>query len=978
MHASSPSASLSGSPAERRRPGLSLAQRLLIFAAALLLPTLLLSGILLWRFAESEQLRLENEVRGSAAYLAETLDRKLEGQFLALRALSLSPYLRSGDLRGFHAQAAELGRAEGFYVLLRDASGNPVIDTSRPWGILQPTHAQLTETDRRALAAGRPAVSDLRVSQDGKASTFNIVMPVRLPDADPPFLLSLVLPAETAQWVLKAEPLPEGWTSSYVGGDGRIIARSDRSVQFRGSLATEDLRRNAVGESGVWTGTTAMGEPVVAAYRRSQLSGWRAAVGVPVAVMREPLRNSLLALGLLSASALLVSALLAFWVGRSISGGIHQLANAARRIGQAGEVSPPASGIREVDSVSEAIGAAAHDLRERALGRDRAEEALREESRSLETLNRIGSLLAAELDLDRLIQAVTDAATELSGARMGAFFYSGPDPQAGSSTHYALSGSEQDLFSRFPLSRFTALFAPTFRGDGILRIADLTQHPRYRWGRGDGGPEGQPPLRSYLAVPVVSRSGEVIGGLFFGHPEPGVFTARSERLVAGVAAQAAIAVDNARLFREASRATEALERRVAERTQELEDANARLRAEVVAREEAQSRLSQAQKMEALGQLAGGIAHDFNNVLQAITSGLALISQRAEDAARVRKLAGMATEAAERGASITRRLLTFARRGELRVEPVDAAALLDDLAAVFKHTLGPGIEVRIEASPELPPLLVDRGQLEAVLVNLATNARDAMAGGGRLQLSASAEEVTEDAPGPVELAPGTYLRLSVRDTGGGMDAAVLARATEPFFTTKPLGKGTGLGLAMAKGFAEQSGGGFGIESWPGEGTCVTLWLPRGRMEEMRASRPLPHSQALQVRPGEGGGMPAVLVVDDEPAVRAAIAADLAARGWHVTEAADALAALERIGAAPLDLLVTDLAMPGMNGLALLAEARRRRPGLPAMLVTGYMDEDSSGALQEAEQGGPFMLLRKPIPADELATHAAALLREKVRA
>ena len=244
-------------------------------------------------------------------------------------------------------------------------------------------------------------------------------------------------------------------------------------------------------------------------------------------------------------------------------------------------------------------------------------------------------------------------------------------------------------------------------------------------------------------------------------------------------------------------------------------------------------------MQALGQLAGGIAHDFNNVLQAVQGGVTLVAKRAADPASVKKFASEVLGAVERGASITRRLLAFARRGELRAERIDLVGLLDGLRDVLAQALGSPITVRINNDgTSLPAVMADRGQLETVLVNLATNARDAMSDGGTLTFSAVAEEFTAGLIHPAGLEPGQYVRLSVTDTGTGMDQATLARAMEPFFTTKPQDKGTGLGLSMAKGFAEQSGGALAIDSAPDRGTTVTLWLPVADEQQ----------QVAQVQPG----------------------------------------------------------------------------------------------------------------------------------
>jgi signal transduction histidine kinase/ActR/RegA family two-component response regulator len=392
-----------------------------------------------------------------------------------------------------------------------------------------------------------------------------------------------------------------------------------------------------------------------------------------------------------------------------------------------------------------------------------------------------------------------------------------------------------------------------------------------------------------------------------------------------------------------------------------------LRRETAGREAADSRARQAQRLEALGQLAGGIAHDVNNVLQASASGARLIARHPDDPERVARLAAMVLEASERGASVARRLLAFARQGELRAAQVDARALLEDLREVLGHTLGAGIVVRTRLPEALPRLRADKGQLETVLLNLATNARDAMEAGGEITLAAAEEIVAEGSAHPAGLAPGAYLRLTVADTGAGMDAATLARATEPFFTTKPPGKGTGLGLAMARGFAEQSGGAMAIESAPRRGTSVTLWLPRDGEAEAPA-------QAAEA--GHGGAAPRALLVDDEALVRETLAAELAERGWAVEQAGDARAALARLqDRTRPDLLVTDLSMPGESGLALIRAARREAPGLPVVLLTGLVGDGAAvqAALAEAMRGGPFALLRKPIDASDLAARAEALLQ-----
>lgn len=374
-------------------------------------------------------------------------------------------------------------------------------------------------------------------------------------------------------------------------------------------------------------------------------------------------------------------------------------------------------------------------------------------------------------------------------------------------------------------------------------------------------------------------------------------------------------------------------------------------------------LAQGQRMEALGRLAGGVAHDINNVLQAVLGGARLIVKRSQDPA-LHRLAQLISEAAERGAAVTRRLLAFARRDNLEAEPVPVPALLEGVREVLAHSLGASISVSVFMPPGLPALLADRSQLETVLLNLAINARDAMASfGGELRLSAAA--VIMAGGNRQGLAPGHYVRLEVADNGAGMDAETLRRATEPFFTTKQKGQGTGLGLAMAQGFCEQSGGAMEINSAPGEGTRVALWLPRAAAVSS-VTRPLGSLSSRQERRCH------ILLVDDEPEVLAVLAAGLRDRGHVVVTAVGALEAVGVLSADPrVDVLVTDLSMPGMDGVKLIEEARRQRPGLPALLVTGFVAE-AEDELNHVSGTGPIQVLRKPVAPEVLAERIMDLL------
>jgi signal transduction histidine kinase len=375
-----------------------------------------------------------------------------------------------------------------------------------------------------------------------------------------------------------------------------------------------------------------------------------------------------------------------------------------------------------------------------------------------------------------------------------------------------------------------------------------------------------------------------------------------------------------------------LETRVAERTADLARANADLERRVEERtrerEEALAQVHEMQKLESIGQLTGGVAHDFNNLLMAVLGNLELVKKYLPENPRILRLIDGAIQGAERGATLTKRMLAFARRQELRPEAVDVAKLVENMIEMLSRSLGPTIRITTDFHTGLVRTRVDPNQLELALLNLAVNARDAMPLGGDLKIAAHSEHIgLGDPPG---LKPGDYVRIVVKDPGCGMDEATLRRATEPFFTTKDRGRGTGLGLSMVDGLVAQSGGTMRIKSKPDAGTEVELWLPVTDANEAKE----PTSSATRSRAAEGRPFRA-LVVDDDAAVRAGTAAMLEDLGHSAIEAGSGAGALALLESDPdIDIVITDYAMPGMNGSQLAAKIQRMRPGLPVVLATGY--------------------------------------------
>jgi signal transduction histidine kinase/CheY-like chemotaxis protein len=339
-------------------------------------------------------------------------------------------------------------------------------------------------------------------------------------------------------------------------------------------------------------------------------------------------------------------------------------------------------------------------------------------------------------------------------------------------------------------------------------------------------------------------------------------------------------------------------------------------------------LQQAQKMEAIGQLTGGVAHDFNNLLMAVSGSLELLRKRVPAEEGVLKLIDNASEATRRGSSLTRRMLAFARRQDLKSERVELHELVDGMTELLSRSLGPMVAIEAKFPKRLPPVEIDPNQLESALLNLMVNARDAMNGEGRITISGR-EEIVDT--GDRALTPGRYVCLTVTDTGPGMDEATLKRATEPFFTTKGVGEGTGLGLSMVLGFAEQSGGTLRLRSRQGEGTTAEIWL-RAAGE---SARPAPKPVVEEPLPP----MPArlsILAVDDDALVLMNTVAMLEDLGHDVTAAYSAREALEAMQGRKFDLVVTDHAMPQMTGAQLAGHIREAQPAMPIVLATGYAE------------------------------------------
>lgn len=581
----------------------------------------------------------------------------------------------------------------------------------------------------------------------------------------------------------------------------------------------------------------------------------------------------------------------------------------------------------------------------------RMEEDLRAETLTLETLNRTGAALTSILDLEPLVQMVTDAGVALTGAEFGAYFHNLMD-ETGERLHlFTLSGARRSDFESLGRPRATAVFAPTFRNEGVIRSDDILADVRYgRNAPHAGMPTGHLPVRSYLAVSVVSRSGEVLGGLLFGHSATHQFSERHERLIVGIAAQAAIGIDNARLFAAAQDANATLERRVEERTEELTRVHDALR--------------QAQKMETLGQLTGGIAHDFNNLLTVIRGSTDLLRRPGLNDARRERYVDAIAQTADRAATLTSQLLAFARRSSLTPRVFDVGDTIRGLNEMMAMLSGAVIDVDLCLSDTVCLANTDVSQFETAVVNLAVNARDAIVQQNTHQANGQEGRITITVEPRDHIPPvrghgarrGDFVAIAIADTGSGIAPEHMEHIFEPFFTSKGVGHGTGLGLSQVFGFVKQAGGDVTVTSEVGRGSTFTLFLPREP-----DAHPLAASPAAAVPASAAGKALRVLVVEDNPEVGAFAVSALADLGHDPVLARHAQEALVALGdkSHGFDVVFSDVMMPGMNGIDLAHAIRRRFPTLRILLTSGYSE------VLSREGAGDFALLQKPYSIDGLA-------------
>jgi PAS domain S-box-containing protein len=938
-------------------------RKFILALAAFLVALLIAAAAALVAQAESSARdSIRAELLDTTRALSQVVDTRLRGYQELLEALAASDAMRRGDFAGIDRQARAALHDPEAWIVLVDRDGRQRVDSRLPPGVRPPTE----RLKPKVLDKGRPGVCEF-TSGGVDPPVLCVDLPVMV-DGRTRYVMSVVFRPQLLQRVIGDQRIPPNRFAGVLDGNDRVIWRSSLSGRFVGRTAVSPLLSKLRAEpEGLAVIHSFEGAPSEVAFSRSRWSGWTFAIAVPVSELTRGAERALRVGGVIAGLFFALAVATAWYAASSVVDDLDKLRLGASRIRRGDPPSFEPSRFEEFGSVSTLLTEA---IAERDSIRERFElaqevggvgawewHAARDEGRASETFRRMHGLTHIEGPLkfaqvvnvvhpddrasylERLVAAARSVEPSTHEYRVvrpdGSICWVASKGRPVLDEAGRITGSLGVVWdttaeheARDALRRLNELLERRVEERTLERdrLWNIARDPFVVTDAQGVWLAASPAWSAVLGYPLEEFLGRTSGWLE--HPDDIARTrAEDRRLVEGQVTER---------FENRFRAEDGTYRWFSwnavpdgERfygvardvTEEKERANA-LKA-------AEDALRQVQKMESIGQITGGVAHDFNNLLMPIIGTLDLLQQHGLPDARSERMVVNALDAAERARMLVQRLLAFARRQPLKSESVDLTACLVQMRPLLATTVGPQVDLRITTPTDLPFVTADGNQLELALLNLAVNAKDAMPDGGALFIFADIDDVAED--NPQGLAPGGYVQIVVADTGVGMPHSVIERAVEPFFTTKGIGRGTGLGLSMVHGLMAQLGGGMRIDSVLGCGTTIRLWV-RPTATPPHAVRPQEHPPAAVPNLGRA------LLVDDEEIVRESAAHMLAALGYDVTEVGSADEALAVLASGDFRLLVTDHLMPGMTGTELGREARDRWPALHILVVSGYADVD----------------------------------------